>query len=182
MELLTPRIRLREYRLDDYAALRELDSDPIVQHYEHPVLNEDESLTKLKQFLENQTREPRTHYRFAITILSSDRLRGRISLTLNHPTIREYEIGWTLHYQDWGQGYATEAAHAVMNFAFNRLKAHRVVAFCHAENRASERVMQKLGMQREGLLREAIWLHDTWSNELVYAILDREFQNSQPLA
>jgi [ribosomal protein S5]-alanine N-acetyltransferase len=177
MELLTPRLHLREYRLEDYAALREIDSDPLVQCYERPVLTESETRARIQQALEDQNANPKTHYRFAMTMLPSDRLRGRISLTLTQPTIGEYEIGWTVHRQDWGQGYATEGALAVMRFAFIRLKAHRIVAFCHAKNGASERVMEKLGMQREGYLRETRWLNDEWCNELVYAILDREFQN-----
>jgi ribosomal-protein-alanine N-acetyltransferase len=179
MELLTPRLHLREYRLDDYIAAREIDSDPLVQCYERPVLTENQTRAAIQQVLKDQVAEPRTHYRFAITLPPADRLRGRISLSLTQPTIGEYEIGWTVHRQDWGKGYATEAARAVMRFAFIRLQAHRIIAFCHAQNGASERVMQKLGMQQEGLMRETKWLNESWCDELVYAILEREFQQAE---
>ena len=58
------------------------------------------------------------------------------------------------------------------------LKAHRVVAFSHAENIASLRVMRKLGMQQEGLLRETRLWQNRWSDEVVYAILDHEWNIS----
>ncbi len=64
----------------------------------------------------------------------------------------------------------------VLQFAFEALQAHRVVAWCHAGNLASARVMEKIGMQLEGHLRETRWLDERWNDELVYAILDHEWQ------
>jgi ribosomal-protein-alanine N-acetyltransferase len=132
--------------------------------------------------------QPRTRYRLAITIrpASAGRVRGpedsacgRISLILNWPEIREWEVGWTVDPRFWGRGYATEAAWAVLGFAFGELGAHRVVAFCNANNRASARVMEKLGMQRDGYLRQTRWWNGAWADELVYSILDHEWQGSK---
>ncbi len=175
MQLATPRLVLREICESDYPALRELDSDPEVLRYEHALYSEEETRARLKSFLADRDQQPVTHYRLAITIRPADRLRGWIVLTSTISAIREYEIGWTLHHQDWGRGYAPEAAREVLRFAFGSLQAHRVVAFCHAENRASLRVMEKLGMQPEGRLREVRWLNQAWCDEWVYAILEREF-------
>jgi len=175
MKLSTPNLVLRPFRDTDFDALCELDSDPEVVRYEHPTLSELETRSRLMSFIVDQLGDSPTHHRFAITTHSHDRLLGWIALTLNNASIREYEIGWTVRRMDWGKGYAPEAASEVLRYAFKQLNAHRVVAFCHAGNAASIRVMEKLGMQREGNLRETRRLNDNWCDELVFFILDREF-------
>jgi ribosomal-protein-alanine N-acetyltransferase len=175
MRLVTARLRLREFRASDYPALREIDNLPQVLRYEHVPYSEEESRARIERALEEAAHPTPSRYHFAITIQPADLFRGWVTLALNQPAIREYEIGWTMHPGEWGQGYASEAASEVLHFAFHNLGAHRVVAFCHAGNLASRRVMEKLGMQCEGYLREVRWLDHRWYDEWVYAILEREF-------
>jgi len=139
-------------------------------------VSEAETLTRLAWFINDQPGVSPTHQRFAITTQSDDLARGWIILKLNNAEIREYEIGWTVRRADWGKAYAPEAASVVLRYAFKEMNAHRIVAFCHAENAASVRVMEKLGMQREGRLRETRRLNGIWCDELVYAILERDFK------
>lgn len=176
MELQTQRLILREFRHDDYDALREYESSLAVQRYERPVPGEEETRAQLQQTIAWAQQTPRTHYRMAITICPDDRVRGRLSLSLNNSDIDEWEIGWTVHERYWGQGYAGEAALRMLDFAFTELGAHRVVAFCNADNLASQRVMEKAGMQQEGLLRETRRLDGNWHDEYVYAILERDWR------
>lgn len=176
MELLTPRLRLREFRADDFDVLYEMDSNPEFVRYERPVRTPEQVRDRLELVLKDQEKDPRTHYRFAITLPPASALRGHVALTRINLEAREYEIGWSIHPVEWGKGYATEAARRVLAFAFTELGAHRVTAFCHADNAASERVMQKLGMTRECLIREVRWLNGEWWDELVYAILEQEFR------
>jgi RimJ/RimL family protein N-acetyltransferase len=105
---------------------------------------------------------------------------GQVSLSLNFSDIKEWEIGWKVHYKYWGNGYATEAAKRVLAFAFQDLHAHRVVAFCNVQNAASVRVMSKIGMLQDGRLRETRWWNGSWQDEFVYAILDRDWVSQQP--
>ncbi len=88
----------------------------------------------------------------------------------------EAEIGYELNPAHWGHGYATEAARCVLNFAFKQLRVHRVWATCIADNQASVRVLEKLGMQPEGRLRENTWMKERWWDTLIYAILYPEWQ------
>ncbi len=175
MELVTSRLILREFREDDFDAIRIFESDPEVEWFEHGPYTEAETRYRLEGAIEWQAEVPRVRYKFAITVRPDDTARGRLSLTRFNPQTREWEIGWTVRRVDWGQGYATEAATAVADFAFRSLNAHRLIAFCNAGNTASIRVMQKLGMQQDGRLREGLWWHDAWSDELVYAVLDHEW-------
>lgn len=176
MELITPRLKIREFRWDDLDALVEMDRDPRVSRYEPGGLTVEQIRYRLEGALEWAQQSPRTIFKLAITLLPEERAWGRLSLKINQEAIREWEIGWTLHPQVWGKGYASESARALLAYAFTQLNAHRVVAFCHAENEASRRVMEKIGMTLEGRLRETIHLNGGWADELVYAILERDFQ------
>ena len=63
------------------------------------------------------------------------------------------EIGWTFGSRWWGQGYATEAAVAALDIGLRRYPRERFFAKCHIENRASERVMERIGMHRVGIVQ-----------------------------
>jgi len=176
MEIRTEHLFIREMRLDDLDALMEMASYPEMHTYEHHSMSTE---IQVRNYLEGAIswagEQPRTRYRMAITIPPSDRMRGRVGLTLNWEEILEWEIGWHLHYQDWGKGVVTEAARALLCFAFRELKAHRVVAYCNVHNERSVRVMQRLGMQQDGRLRQTRWWNGRWVDEFVYAILEEDF-------
>ncbi len=177
MNLQTPRLVLREHQPQDLEALLTYTRDPALYRYEGVLVPpEMETRAYLQRALDAQTEMPRRYYLFAITIRPHDRPVGRIKLKLNNLAGHEWEIGWGLQRECWGQGYASEAAREVLRFAFEELNAHRVIAFCNANNLASARVMQKIGMQQDGCLREALWWNESWADELVYSILEREFK------
>lgn len=174
MEIRTERLLLREMRAGDLEALYALYSDPIYQRYEGELLSQESVSEKLERYLGWAGAEPRTRYIFAITTPPEDKLIGRISLSEINAAIREWEIGWGIAPACWRMGYATEAARALLGFAFHELRVHRVTAFCHADNRASARVMEKIEMQNEGRLRQVRWIGGKWWDELVYAIVEED--------
>ena len=179
MELITPRLKIREFRADDLEALLEMDMTPLVQQYEPGELTEADIRYRLEGALEWAAENPRKIYKLVITVPPEDRLCGRLTLKFNPAGDDEWMIGWSLHPAHWGNGYATEGARAALRYAFRQLNAHRVTAYCHADNAASRRVMDRLGMQCEGRLRERILLHGRRYDELVYGILAGEFQAEQ---
>ena len=75
-----------------------------------------------------------------------------------------------------GHGYATEGAAEIVELAFSGLGAHRVSGRLDARNGASARVLEKLGMRREGLFIENEYVKGEWTDELVYAILAPEWR------
>lgn len=89
---------------------------------------------------------------------------------------RTGELGWSVHPDHQRQGFATEGARAFMRLGFERLDLHRLTADCDADNVASTRVMDRLGMRREAHFREAYLTNGVWSDELVYAILRSEWE------
>lgn len=169
--LRTPRLLLREHIPADLAAFCALFSDPLVRRYEGELVSFEQSANRLDEILAMMDCEPRTQYRLAITMPPSDELIGVISMDINLPDIHEWETGWIVNPRYWGQGIAPEAACALQRYAFDNLDANRVVAFCHADNLASTRVMEKIGMRREGRLRETRWLNGEKFDEFIYTIL-----------
>jgi RimJ/RimL family protein N-acetyltransferase len=90
---------------------------------------------------------------------------------------RQGELGWALAEEYRGQGYATEAARALMAYGFNALGLHRIHADTSTGNTASWRMMERLGMRREGLLRGAVYEEGKWVDRYVYGILADEWRD-----
>jgi RimJ/RimL family protein N-acetyltransferase len=173
MQLLTSRLKLREFIESDYPALREMDLRSDMHTFERELPDESDTRKSLDEYIREQLDPQRKHFRLAITIPPCDQVRGIAKISSQWEAIREWEVGWAVHSEEWGKGYATEAAWQLIDWAFKELNVHRVVAFCHADNTRSVRVMEKLGMHRDGRLRETRWLGNRWWDEYIYSILDR---------
>lgn len=102
-------------------------------------------------------------------------LMGAIGLTIE-PTDRHAELGYWIGRPFWNHGYCTEAARAVLAFAFGTLALNRIYAHYMARNPASGRVMEKLGMQREGCLRKHRFKWGGYEDLILCGILREEFR------
>lgn len=111
---------------------------------------------------------------FAITRAGDDGLLGVVGLTIERPHARA-ELGYWIGEPFWGNGYATEAARVLCAYGFNALGLHRIHAHHFTRNPASGRVMEKLGMTREGLLRHAVRKGDGFEDLAIYSVLASEW-------
>ena len=171
----TRRLQIRHFTPDDWQAVHAYTSDAEVMTYildwGGPLAEEQTQ----KFVAENTGEEARA---FALILRSEDRLIGHM---LFHPWYgpRTYEVGWVLHRHYHGQGYATEAAAALLRYGFETLRLHRVIATCQPQNVPSYRVMEKLGMRREAWFRKCLLRDDaTWWDEYFYALLEEEWFRS----
>ncbi len=98
-------------------------------------------------------------------------LIGAISLIDINTEFQHAEMGYWIGTPFWGKGYCTEAASSVLQYAFRQMDFCRIYAYHFTRNPASGRVMQKLGMQQEGLLRSHVKRWDKWEDLAVYGIL-----------
>jgi RimJ/RimL family protein N-acetyltransferase len=89
------------------------------------------------------------------------------------------EVGYVLHPDHWGHGYATEAVGALLRLGFEDLGLHRIGARCDARNTASARVMERSGMRHEAHLVQSEFIKNEWTDELIYAILRSEWAARQ---
>ncbi len=112
----------------------------------------------------------RTGVVYAVTRPEEDGLCGCVSLGIMSPHSRA-ELGYWLGVPFWGQGYATEAAAALVDYGFRGLSLHKITASHFARNPASGRVMQKIGMTREGLLRGHVLKDGAYEDLVVYGMV-----------
>lgn len=118
----------------------------------HPYLEEDAQTFLAKASEDFRSGDSAT---FAISVPPARELWGAIGLTIQ-PAHKRAELGYWIGVPYWNQGYATEAASAVVAFGFGALGLHRIYAFVHAGNSASARVLEKIGMRHEGRSREHV--------------------------
>ena len=95
---------------------------------------------------------------------------------MNKADSQEADIGYELNPKYWNNGYATEAASAIVDFGFGQFGVHRIWADCIAENIGSAHVLEKLGMKLEGRLREHKYFKGRWWDTLMYAVLANEWE------
>jgi len=113
---------------------------------------------------------------FAVRLLPHRQLIGCVGLRDVDPEHSEAELGFWIGKDWWGQGYAREAARAVIQFGFESLNLNRIVAHHMARNPASGRVLLAAGMQREGLLRQRVLKWGEYEDVVLYAVLRHEWR------
>ncbi len=166
---------LRPFREADIPAIVRLLADPAIAettlNVPYPY---DEA--KARDWLESQQRErdAGTGFTFAITRREDERLVGAIDIR-PRPRHQKAEIGYWIGKPYWGRGYATEAARAIIRYGFETLGLNRIYATHFTENPASGRVMQKAGMQFEGVLRQDVRKGDGFRDHAVYGILREDW-------
>ncbi len=108
--------------------------------------------------------------RWSVSIKNNDCIIGSVKLSLNR-RFNSAEIGYWLGREYWGSGYAGEAASKVLNYAFEVLKLNRVEAYAMVRNKASSKILLKLGMVKEGLHRQLVLRWGEYIDVESYAIL-----------
>lgn len=172
MLLRTPRLLLREFTAHDAPVLRAYQADPrYLRFSEVEDWGEGESRALLRCFLEWQREQPRGNFQLAIELSASGELIGNVGLRRDSSWDRTAELGFELSPAHWGHGYATEAAHTLLDYGFRDLLLHRVEARCVAENLGSVGVLERVGLRREGTLREAEFFRGRWWDVHLYGIL-----------
>lgn len=175
MELSLARLRIREWRQQDWRAAHEYASDlEVVRYLDWGPNTEDDTRGFIRETMRTRKQRPRTRYDLAAALRSTDRVIGGGRLWIESAQHREGSIGYTLARASWGQGYATELASGLLQFGFETLGLHRIHAIVEPDNTASMRVLEKSGMQREGYLREHRYAKGLWRDSVLYAILARE--------
>lgn len=183
MILSTERLILRDFVADDWPAVLAYQQDPLyLRYYEWTERSSDEVREFVGMFVAQQMAVPRNKFQLAVTRKETGQLIGNCGIRRPSPGAHSADIGFELDSQYWGQGYATEAARAVVAFGFTQLQMHRIWAWCIAENAGSARVLEKVGMRREGELREKEYFRGRWWDTLLYAILDHEWRAQQAAA
>ena len=174
----TERLLLRPFEEGDFDAVYAMQSRPDVARWLYwEARTEGEARDALaKKIASTFLRGEGDPLFFAVVRRSTGEVVGDVDLEWLSAEHRLGEIGYIVHPDRAGHGYATEAVAPMLRIAFEDVGLHRVIGRVEARNAASARVLEKLGMRREAHLVENEWVKGEWQSELVYAILDHEWR------
>jgi RimJ/RimL family protein N-acetyltransferase len=148
MILQTPRLILRMWRNEDFAAYEKMCADPDIMRYLGGRTFDRLEAWRHMAFLVGHW-QLRGYGHWAVEEKASGKFVGRIGF-LNPEGWPGFEIGWTLARESWGKGYATEGARKALDYAFQELDKDHVISLIHPENKNSIRVAERLGETLEG--------------------------------
>ena len=175
--LETSRLTLRPFVEGDFEAMHAMRSDPEVARYLYgETLSEDETRDLLAKKIATPAWAREGDWLSAAVVEhESGATVGDLVLRWVSERDRTAEVGFIFDPRHQGKGFATEAARPLVAWALTGAEMHRVIGRTEARNRASARVLEKLGMRLEAHLVENEWIKGEWQSELVYAVLDREW-------
>ena len=175
--LKTSRLILRPFQESDLAAFTAYRSDPEVARYQswEAPYSLAQAAVYLEEMKQAQPGMPGVWVAFAIERQSAPGIIGDCAFQVLSNDPLQAQIGYTLAREHWKQGYASEAVQSLLNYLFVEFNLHRITASCDAENTASFRLMERVGMRREAQFIENIWFKGSWGSEFVYALLRSEW-------
>jgi len=175
--LETSRLVLRPFVEEDLEAIYAMRSDAAVARYLYgEPMSEDEARSFLERKMAVSSWENEGDWLSAAAVeRASGTTVGDLAFHWVSERDRTAEIGFVFDPRHQGKGFATEAARALLDWAFTAAGFHRVIGRTEARNTASARVLEKLGMRLEAHFVENEWVKDEWQSELVYAVLQREW-------
>ncbi|MCB2197954.1 GNAT family N-acetyltransferase [bacterium] len=172
----TERLIVHPLGMDDANALFQYRSDPDICRYQGW---EPETVEEVQTFiaanLEKQPDTPGQWYQLGLYERDSGELVGDCGLHVLEDDPRQVEIGITLAPDVHGRGLATEALHAILGYLFNELGKHRVFGSVDPRNTASVALLERIGLRREAHFIESLWFKGEWVDDVIYAILKREY-------
>ena len=174
----TARLTLRSFNADDFDDLYAYQSRPDVARY---LTWEARDRAQARQALAEQCGETTltaegNWLTFAVVWREVNRVVGEVGLKWLSREYRQGETGFVFNPDYHGRGLATEAAEAMLALGFDSLGWHRIIGSCDARNHASARLMERIGMRREAHFMHSEFIKGEWVDELVFAILDQEWQ------
>lgn len=165
-------------------AFEDGDLNPFLAYRNHPDVAryqswESISLARAQAFIQEQKSltpgQPGQWFQFAVTLKDAGLLIGDVGLQVlvQHP--RQAQLGLSFNPEYHGQGLATEALTAVLDYAFINLDLHRVLAVLDAENDRARALLERAGLRREGHFLKNAWFKGHWADEFLYAVLQAEW-------
>lgn len=161
LPIATARLTLRDFVRTDFAAVYAYSSDPRVTRYLFfGPRDAHDTMEYLEDLLASQNEVPRTRFELAVEEKDSGRVIGACDLSLIERNV--VDLGYMLGFADWGKGYATEVAGALVDAAFSDLRVDRIISTVDVNNRASIRVLEKIGMRWESVFRKHRRAKNRW--------------------
>jgi RimJ/RimL family protein N-acetyltransferase len=169
------RLRLRWLTSADVPSLYAIFGDPeVCRYWSRPQLRDVVEATALLEEIESGY-ATRTLSQWGIVTRVDDHLIGTCTLTSFSLEHRRAEVGFALERTSWGQGYGSEALHALLQYAFESLDLRRIEADVDPRNTRSIRVLERAGFRREGLQRQRYLIGGEAQDAVLYGLLSSEW-------
>jgi RimJ/RimL family protein N-acetyltransferase len=165
--------RLAETDLNDFLAYQ--NHPDILKYSPDEPISEEHALRFLAQQATIELTDQRCEISLAIHHKEDDKMIGTVTIYFTAKVLNQGEVGWVINPDYQRQGYATEAARVLLDFGFIKREVHRIQAKCDIRNTASIRLMERLGMRREGHFKQSRLIKDVWQDEYIYALLRDEW-------
>lgn len=177
MDLETKRLLLMETDWDDIPVIHALHCEPMVEQFNTIGIPGNPEVTRaiMAGPIEDRANRRRRLFEWTIRRKSDQEVIGITGFSLAADRFRSAEIHYSLFPEYWGNGFAYEALKATLSFGFGDLNLHRISAGVAVYNTRSIRLLERLGMRREGRGREILPIHGEWVDNYRYAILESEF-------
>lgn len=179
VRLETERLVLRRFGPEDVETLVAHELDPRIMRYIRDLQPEDQVRAKVGGMFGPWRGEDGEWLGLAMERRAAAGMIGVLALRITEAGHETVEVGWRLHPDHQRQGLCLEACRCLLDLLFGEAGVRKVVAFCVADNTASLRLMQRLGMRQEGRLREFSRLGEVWHDELVCGLLAREWRGGR---
>jgi RimJ/RimL family protein N-acetyltransferase len=173
-DILTPRLVLSPLTPEDAPALLAYRADPVVARFQ---LFEPRTLDDALAFIAAASVADALWRSLGVRLRKSGKLAGDVGFRLVPEDASTAEIGVTIAPGHQRQGLAAEAVAALLGMLFEDLRVHRVYASVDPRNEASLRLFERIGMRREAHFRESLWFKGEWADDVVFAMLRREWED-----
>lgn len=172
--LKTDRLILRKICLDDAEDIFEIGSCQDVAQY--VTWDVHKSMDDTRKYLASMEENPKKKqlYPWSIVCKENNKVIGGCGYMNWLPESSRAEVGYMISKKYWNKGYMTEALREVIKFGFEKMGLNRIEALCTPENTASAKVLEKVGMKFEGLLRQYLFFKDKFWDFNMYSILRNE--------
>jgi ribosomal-protein-alanine N-acetyltransferase len=176
LNILTPRLRIRNLKLTDLNDFHIYRSNPDVTKYQgFDIMTIEQANEFIKGQLDKEFGKAGEWVQYGIEHKTTGKIIGDCAIRLNLHDIRIAEIGITISYLEQNKGYAKEVLSSLLTFLFNSKNIHRVVEIVDIENIASINLLKSVGFRQEGRFIENIFFKGKWGSELQFAMLKREW-------
>jgi RimJ/RimL family protein N-acetyltransferase len=170
------RLWIRRFEDSDLAPFMAYRNDPKVARYQSwDSCDEQEARTFILEMQSAQPGVPGEWFQFAIESKETGELIGDCALRVDEHEPYRAEIGFTLAREYQERGFASEAVSRLLDYAFDALGLHRIVAIADCRNASSVALLERLDLRREGHFLENVWFKGGWTDEYLYAILKDEW-------
>lgn len=177
IELNTVRLILRPAKSKDAKTMFKYLSDLNTNKYQGWLPKTIEDVNDFLRTISKKINLVNTWFLFVIIDKVSAEIIGDVGIRFLHD--EQVEIRCTLKKQKQGKGYASEALKATINYLFNKLNKHRIIASIDYRNSKSIKLIDRLGFKKEGCFKESLFINGEWIDDIIYAMLKKEWKNKQ---